>query len=193
MKHSLNQIRIIAGKWRGRRLSFPSIPDLRPTPDRVRETLFNWVSTRIVDANCLDLFAGSGALSFEALSRGALKVVAIEKNLMVIAALETSAQQLKVDREVLEVILADALEWLKHKSVTPFDLVFLDPPYSLELCAPCMQLLFERGWLKPNAWVYFEQDKPFDEALFPSGHWRLIKAKQAGQVYYYLATITVPD
>lgn len=188
MKHVRNQIRIIAGKWKGRRLSFPNAVDLRPTPDRVRETLFNWTSNRIVGAHCLDLFAGSGALSFEALSRGAAKVVAVEKNPVVILALEAAAQQLKVDVQTWEVISGDGLEWLKHTPSTPFDLVFLDPPYTAELLPICMQVLSEKKWLKSHAWIYFEQDKPFDEALFPSSDWRLVKSKRAGHVYYYLAS-----
>lgn len=186
MKHQLNQVRIIAGKWRGRRIAFPNVSDLRPTPDRVRETLFNWLSTVVVSANCLDLFAGSGALSFEALSRGAASVVAVEKNPEAISAITASAKGLSIDENTFEIAAQDALLWLQQAKPTPVDIVFLDPPYSLGLLPACIQALSENKWLKPKAWVYFEDKKPFDEQLLPKA-WQLIKSKRAGHVYYYLA------
>lgn len=188
MKHQLNQVRIIAGKWRGRRISFPNVEGLRPTPDRVRETLFNWLSHVIVDAHCLDLFAGSGILSLEALSRGASQVLSIEKNAKAVSAMNDAAQLLSIESDKWNVILGDALTWLQQKAALTFDVVFLDPPYSLELLPVCIKHLSENGWLKPESWVYFEHNYPLDENVLPE-NWHLIKSKRAGHVYYYLVQI----
>ncbi len=188
MKHQLNQVRIIAGKWRGRRISFPSVEGLRPTPDRVRETLFNWLSHLIVDAQCLDLFAGSGILSLEALSRGASQVVSVEKNLKAVSAMHDAARLLSVEPNTWNVISGDVLFWLQQKAPLRFDLVFLDSPYSLELLPVCIKYLSENGWLKPGSWVYFEHNHPIDENILPE-NWDLIKSKRAGHVYYYLVHI----
>jgi 16S rRNA (guanine966-N2)-methyltransferase len=188
LKHQLNQVRIIAGKWRGRRVSFPNVAGLRPTPDRVRETLFNWLSHAIVDAHCLDLFAGSGILSLEALSRGAASVVSVEKNTKAISAINESAQLLGIESDQLSVVLADAVSWLQQKSTIPFDVVFLDPPYSLDLLPTCIKHLSENGWLKAESWVYFEHNQSLEEKLLPVD-WQVIKSKRAGHVYYYLVQI----
>lgn len=186
MKHKENQIRVIAGKWRGRRLSFPNIQDLRPTPDRVRETLFNWLTHYIVGARCLDLFAGSGALSFEALSRGAAYVCAVEQNPMVGAALREAREAFGVDQSMLELVVADGLSWLMRTPPIPFDIVFLDPPYTLKLLLPCIRLLQEKGWLKSQSLIYCEHDQPLDAELFPASDWDVLKTKQAGRVFYAL-------
>lgn len=185
LKH---QVRIIAGKWKGRRVSFPDVEGLRPTPDRVRETLFNWLTQVIVGAHCLDLFAGSGILSFEALSRGAAGVVAVEKNTKAVSALKESVELLGLRAEQLNLISGDAVSWLQQKAGLAFDLVFLDPPYSLELLPICIKYLSENGWLKPESWVYFEHNHPMDEKLLPEG-WQVLKSKRAGHVYYYLVQI----
>ena len=187
MQHQQNHIRIISGRWRGRRVSFPNIQGLRPTPDRVRETLFNWLRPYIVGANCLDLFAGSGALSFEALSRGASYVCAVEQNLVVGASLREAARTLAVDESTLTLVSEEGLSWLNHKAVTPFDIVFLDPPYALGLLPSCLQLLQEKGWLKNQSLVYIENNAPFAPEWFPALGWQVLNAKQAGQVYYGLA------
>ena len=176
------QLRIIAGSWRGRRLRFPDVEDVRPTPDRVRETLFNWLGPRVHGARCLDLFAGSGALGLEALSRGAAEVVFVERNTVAARALrelltEWGAQNAHVER-------ADALAWLEGTS-RPFDIVFIDPPFAAGLHVPAAQRLEARGWLAPDARVYLEA--PAREPLpeLPR-EWQALKAKQAGEVGYHL-------
>ena len=180
-------VRIIAGAWRSRRLAFPASEGLRPTPDRVRETVFNWLASRLPGAACLDLFAGSGAFGFEALSRGAARVVLVEKRLEVAAALRHNREQLKAGQA--EIVHADAVEFLRGPAAA-FDIVFLDPPYASGLLGPCMQLLEVHGWLKPDALVYLEA--PQGEVLPLPETWRLVRSKTAGQVGYHLATRTRP-
>lgn len=123
-------VRIIGGQWKRRRLAVPDVSDLRPTPDRVRETLFNWLAPDVAGACCLDLFAGSGALGFEAASRGAARVVLVEQNTEVVEVLRQEAQTLR--GKAIEVVQADALAYLKQ-SPEPFDIVFVDPPYGKNL------------------------------------------------------------
>ena len=127
MASSPGKIRIIAGKWRGRKLDVIDAPGLRPTPDRIRETLFNWLQHEIVGARCLDLFAGTGALAFEALSRGAVEVTMIEADAKIVAALNKHAATLKSEEHIIQ--LADAMSWLKQ-GIKGFDIIFLDPPFS---------------------------------------------------------------
>ena len=179
---SRNRLRIIGGKWRGRKLSFPDLPELRPTPDRVRETLFNWLRNYLPGARCLDLFAGSGALAFEALSRGAEEVVMVDRLPAVVAHLSEHVRQLHIPNA--RVILADALKFLQG---TPrsFDIVFLDPPFQSALLSPCMARLATPNWLAPRAWIYIETDR--QNALPPlPANWNVLRNKQAGQVGYYL-------
>lgn len=175
-------VRIIGGAWRSRRLAFPASEGLRPTPDRVRETVFNWLTPYLPGAACLDLFAGSGAFGFEALSRGAARAVLVEKRLDVVAALRHSREQLKADQA--EIVHADAQEYLRGP-VAGFDIVFLDPPYASGLLGPCVELLDTRGWLKPGALIYLEA--PEGEALPLPSAWRPVRSKSAGQVGYHLA------
>lgn len=165
-------------------------PGLRPTPDRVRETLFNWLRPHIQGARCLDLFAGSGALSFEALSQGASQVICIEQSTLLIEGLQITAATLKADG--LTIIHTNALEWLHRSpqkidplSFQPFDIVFLDPPYAANVLNQCFNFL-EQGWLSKNALIYFEHDCPMDQATFPNS-WEILREKKAGKVYYYLA------
>jgi 16S rRNA (guanine966-N2)-methyltransferase len=175
-------IRIIGGVWRGRRFRFADIPDIRPTPDRVRETLFNWLGSRVVGARCLDLFAGSGVLGLEALSRGAASAVLIEQNAVAARALtalvaELSAQGARVERE-------DALRFLDRPAM-PFDIAFLDPPFASGLLSQSAERLEQRGWLAPEALIYVESAGR--EALPPlPANWQPLKAKQAGEVGYHL-------
>ncbi len=178
-----NEIRIIGGKYRGRKIFFPNNPELRPTPSRIRETLFNWLTPYIVNARCLDLFAGSGILGFEALSRGAIFSVFVEKDLKTVAILRENAKLLNAD--AIEIVKEDVCSWLKQ-SVTPFDIVFLDPPYQAKLLPNCFALLEERGWLHAQSFIYFESNIPIEHVILP-GSWQLLKEKKAGQVYYYLA------
>ncbi|MBK1653750.1 16S rRNA (guanine(966)-N(2))-methyltransferase RsmD [Allochromatium vinosum] len=182
---SSNQLRLIGGRHRGRRLGFPDQPGLRPTSDRVRETLFNWVAPLIEGARCLDLFAGSGALGFEALSRGAGKVVMVERAAVVARQLRANAGMLgAADLQVHE---ADALIWLERDG-EPFDLVFLDPPFAEGLLAPAIERLDRHGWLAPEARIYLEAPIQIGFPPLPAS-WELIRDKTAGQVRYGLARI----
>jgi 16S rRNA (guanine966-N2)-methyltransferase len=175
-------IRVIGGAMRGRRWRFPDIPDIRPTPDRVRETLFNWLGTHVVGARCLDLFAGSGALGLEALSRGASGVVFVEQHAAITRALSDLIAEWNV--QGAEVARADAFSYLRG-AAQPFDIVFLDPPFSGGLVAPAAALLEERGWLAPNALIYMECAAREPLPALPQA-WTERKAKQAGEVGYYL-------
>lgn len=183
MKCQTNQIRIIGGKWRSRKITFPNTLDLRPTPDRVRETLFNWLTPYLEGARCLDLFAGSGALGLEALSRDALEVVAIENNREALQALNDNIRHLKADR--ITTIMSDALTWLETNS-TPFDIIFLDPPYQSHALRSVFSLLEANNWLQESSLIYFESHTPFKLDDLPQT-WHLLRDKKAGRVYYYLA------
>lgn len=180
-----NEVRIIAGKWRGRKIQFPSVPGLRPTPNRIRETLFNWLAPYIHGASCLDLFTGSGSLCFESLSRGAAHVLSLEKNHDAYQALRTNAERLKAyDMEILQ---KDALTWLIERPIIPptFDVIFVDPPYALKALSKCFGLLENHGCLKPESLIYFESDVPIESLTIPET-WTILKKKKAGSVYYYL-------
>lgn len=181
-----NTLRIIGGEWRGRKLRFADGEGLRPTTDRVRETLFNWLQPLIAGARCLDLFSGSGALGLEALSRGAGKVMFIERNPKAVAALKENLNLLHAGNA--EVHQGDALTWLRG-TPTPFDVIFLDPPFRQDLLDPALRLLAEAGWAAPGARVYIEQEAEIGEPTLPPG-WRLVRGKQAGQVGYYLAEVS---
>jgi 16S rRNA (guanine966-N2)-methyltransferase len=172
-----NRVRIIAGAWRSRVIRFPPAAQLRPTPDRVRETLFNWLGQRLEGLSCLDLFAGSGALGFEALSRGAGRVVMVERDRTVAAALRASAREL--DAAGAEVFEGDALRYL-DSATEKFDVAFLDPPFASDLAVRALQLLPPR--LAPGARVYVESAK----ALEPSAQWRTLREDRAGAVRYAL-------
>lgn len=176
-----NQLRIIGGQWRGRKLSFASLPGLRPTPDRVRETLFNWLAAEIPGAHCLDLFAGSGALGLEALSRGASSVTLVDTAPEVTRTLQQHLQTLQ--SSAADVINCSATAWLPTAPAQHFDVVFLDPPFGQGLVAPVIDLLVP--CLKTQAWVYLETG--IDEPLpaLPES-WREHRHKQAGQVSYRL-------
>lgn len=185
-KAKSGQLRIIAGQWRGRKLSFPSQESLRPTPDRVRETLFNWLQTVVTGSQCLDLFAGSGALGFEAASRGANRVLMLEQDGHTVSALRQNVKLLEASQ--VEVRAGDVLTYLKaglDTKARPYDLVFIDPPYRLGLVPACCQLLESEGWLSEGARIYLECDA--DELLenIPQ-QWHCLKSKKAGQVGYYL-------
>ncbi len=181
-----NQLRIIGGKWRGRKLHFPDLPELRPTPDRVRETLFNWLAPHIVGAHCLDLFAGSGALGFEALSRGARSVVMIDQSPQVMLYLRDTAQRLGVTNE-LEYYCATVPGAQLPIRQYRFDLVFLDPPFHQNYLAVCCQWLQDSQCLADNALIYIEAER--DLVLSLPSQWSIIKQKAAGQVGYYLIKI----
>ena len=178
-----NQIRIIGGQWRSRRLEFPDAPGLRPTSDRVRETLFNWLAPVLPGARCLDLFAGSGALGIEALSRGAAEVVFVERDPAVVRALQENLARLKAEDGRVE--LAEALTWLRRPG-TPFEIVLLDPPFGAGLLEPVCAALEAGGWLQATAWIYLEAEAGWRPASLPA-HWTLYREKTAGMVAYRLA------
>lgn len=177
------QVRIIAGQWRGRKLAVPAVDGLRPTPDRVRVTLFNWLSSHLPGARCLDLFAGSGALGFEALSRGARVVEMVDQSPAVIKHLKATAALLKTEAAM---IYQASLPQGLHLASQPFDVVFLDPPYQANLLLPCCQYLEQHHYLSDSAYIYLEADAPISDNELPST-WRLLKREQAGAVHYHLA------
>lgn len=177
------QIRIIGGTLRSRKITFLEDPLCRPTPDRVRETLFNWLGPFIQDAVCLDLFAGSGALAFEAISRGARKVVALEQNPAIAQAIKQQATTFNIQN--LEVIQTDVRHFLQRPSET-FDILFIDPPYHSSLLAECFTLLQTNPLIKPQALIYFESNQASSSEQIPK-NWEIVREKKAGQVYFYLA------
>lgn len=175
-------LRIIGGQWRGRRLSFPDLPGLRPTADRVRETAFNWLQFYIPGSRCLDLFAGSGAMGLEAASRGAERVVLVDRAQQAYQSLVQNRDLL--DAAMVEIVSADALNFLKGKS-DPFDVVFLDPPFDSSIIGTCCKLLAEGEWLAPRAYVYLELDKATPLPELPAD-WELLRSRQAGRVGFHL-------
>ena len=171
------KVRIIAGEYRGRRIEVAPLPDLRPTPDRVRETLFNWLGQRLDGLACLDLFAGSGALGFEAASRGAARVVMVENDPRAFETLQR--QQAALGARRVQIAFGDALAWLAS-GTEAFDVVFLDPPFRQNALASVLERLPAR--LSAGARVYVEAPQPL-EAQAP---WRELKRARAGQVSYQL-------
>lgn len=181
----MGRVRIIAGLWRRRTLPFPDLPGLRPTPDRVRETLFNWLAPYLAGARCLDLFAGSGALGFEAASRGAGVVVAVERSARAARQLRENAAALGAD--TVQVVQADALAWLEGVPTRTFDIVFVDPPFAhAELASEACTRLEARGWLAAGALIYLESGDAEPAKALPAA-WRVIRRGKAGGVRYCLA------
>jgi 16S rRNA (guanine966-N2)-methyltransferase len=181
MTANRNRVRIIGGKWRSRVLRFPPAAQLRPTPDRVRETLFNWLGQRLDGLACLDLFAGSGALGFEALSRGASRAVMVESDRAAAQALRENAKALEAAG--VEVVQRDALAFLGEPG-EKFDVAFVDAPYATDLARRAMERLPAR--LKPGARVYVETAQPL-EAAPP---WAALREDRAGAVRYALFELT---
>jgi len=175
-------LRIIGGTWRGRKLRFPAAAAIRPTPDRVRETLFNWLGAATAGARCLDAFAGSGALGLEALSRGAAHVTFIEQDAAAVAALRERLAEWGAGNAL--VVRTDALRHLAAPPAHPYDIVFLDPPFAAGLLARAAALL-EHGWLREGALVYVECAAREPLPPLPV-NWQPLKAKQAGEVGYHL-------
>lgn len=178
-----SSIRIIGGEWRSRKLTVPDAPGLRPTPDRVRETLFNWLAPTIQGARVLDAFTGSGALFLEALSRGASTGVAIDSNTNAVNNLRRNLTVLQCDDA--EVLHADSLHYLSNKAEQGFDIVLLDPPFHQDLLLSACQLLEDNNWLNKGAWIYTESEQAPSSLGVPST-WRLHREKHTGQVHYAL-------
>ena len=180
MKHS--EVRIVGGAWRSRRVRFPPREGLRPTPDRVRETLFNWLGQDLTGLGCLDLFAGSGALGFEAASRGAARVVLVERDRVAFEALRANKDALQA-RQV-ELVRSDALEFVRGQGAAGYDVIFLDPPFDADYWPRLIPLL--PPLLAPEARVYCESSG----AIAWGEGWQTVKHGRAGQVTFQLVTRT---
>jgi len=186
--HRADTVRIIGGQWRSRKLHFTAVPGLRPTPDRVRETLFNWLQAEIVGAHCVDLFAGSGALGFEALSRGASQCLFIDNHPQCVDDIKKNLDHFKASggytalNDALTVLAKSPSQFSPHR----FDIAFVDPPYAADLALECCHLLADQQWLNENASIYIESAAAIEEAELPE-NWRLHRQKKAGQVHYHLA------
>ena len=172
-----NAVRISAGEWRSRSLKFPDVEGLRPTPDRVRQTAFNWLGQDMHGLNCLDLFAGTGVMGFEALSRGAKQAVLIEKSRSAYQALLDNQQQLKATQA--KILNADALQFLSQ-TLEKFDVVFLDPPYQQGWISKVLPVL--KNVLAENALVYVEAEFAIEE----TADWQVLKQGRASNVFYHL-------
>ncbi len=180
-----NQIRIIGGTLRGRKIDFYQASEdtaLRPTPDRVRETLFNWLSPVIFNAECLDAFGGSGALSFEAVSRGTTHVTLIEQCPKITKIIQENAERFNINKQQLSILCKNTLDYLAQTTQT-FDLIFLDPPFQKNLLMPCIKLIAERNLLRENSFLYTESHEPIQ---LDAKNWENFRAKKAGNVYYGL-------
>jgi len=190
---SANTLRIIGGQWRGTKLHFPDVAAIRPTPDRVRETLFNWLQPHIVGARCLDLFTGSGALGLEALSRGAAHATFVDTEALIVRYLRDTLARLHSDSG--EVIQSDALSYLEHNTAK-FDVVFMDPPFAMAADGALFARLFallQQGRLGNPAFVYLEcptaLGSPERWPGWPATGWQCHRSKQAGQVGYHLLRV----
>ena len=180
------RLRIVAGNWRSRLLDIADVKGLRPTSERIRETLFNWLAPRIVGARCLDLFAGTGALGLEALSRGARSVVFVERS-------PVAAKQLEKNIDILvgtgsagaDVVRGDALDYLQTSPGKPFNIVFLDPPFAGDMLDETCRLLAQGELLADEALIYLELPRSQQETSLPDG-WQVKKNKTAGNVRYML-------
>ena len=180
-------LRIIGGRWRGRKLTVIDSEGLRPTPSRVRETLFNWLQFSLSGANCLDLFAGTGALGLEAASRGVEKITLVEFNTGTAEQLSKNCQQLGADN--YQLVNKDAVSFLSGDQ-DQYDIVFIDPPYKLEMWSEIAEQLVSQDSLSLNALIYVEYPLTAIKPLLPS-KWQLIKEKKAGGVNYCLFKNTV--
>lgn len=187
-----NSVRIIGGTWRSRRVTFAQGADIRPTPDRVRETLFNWLRNEVSGARCLDLFAGSGVLGLEALSRGARNATFVEKTAAAAQMIRDCLQKFGASGSVIE---TDAARWLAAPPHLPerlradqFDLVFLDPPFGQNWLPRILASLHAGDWVAPGGWVYLECERISGAPALPMG-WEMLKSKSAGEVGYHLARL----
>jgi 16S rRNA (guanine966-N2)-methyltransferase len=189
MKPSAGQVRIIGGSLRGRRVPVPDLPGLRPTPDRVRETLFNWLSPHMAGARVLDLFAGTGALGLEAASRGASEVTLVESQRAAQAALRETLQRLALPK--VNLVATDALLFLES-GAGQYEVIFLDPPFAAGLLAPALAAIQRRGRLAPGGFCYVEQPRESAPPELPEG-WTLHRSGHAGEVGYHLLHVPQRD
>lgn len=176
-------IRLISGKWRGKKLPVKDIEGLRPTTDRTKETLFNWLMHDINDATCLDCFSGSGSLGFEALSRFAKKVTLLERDKSVAKQLRENLTTLKVSNA--NVIEGDSINYLNQVATEQYNIVFIDPPFHKNLVQPCCDALQSNEYLASDALIYIEREVDLKSLKLPST-WTLLKEKSTGQVTYQL-------
>jgi 16S rRNA (guanine966-N2)-methyltransferase len=179
------RLRIVAGNWRSRLLDIADVEGLRPTSERIRETLFNWLAPGIAGTRCLDLFAGTGALGLEALSRGARSVVFVERSPVAAKQLENNIAILGGASSAADVVRGDALDYLRHAADDAFDIVFLDPPFADDRLSETCRLLAEGSLLADGALVYLEMERSQHEPELPDG-WQAEKNKTAGNVRYML-------
>jgi len=177
------ELRIIGGDWRSRKLRFPDVGGVRPSPARTRETLFNWLNFHLAGSDCLDLFSGSGALGLEALSRGAARATLVDHTPALAAALRENLRLLKADNA--DVVCQDVEQYLRQPSRPPFDIIFMDPPFRQGWLARLLPLITDGSWVKPGSWVYIEHESELPQAGAPEG-WQLHRQKTAGQVTYKL-------
>lgn len=177
------ELRIIGGDWRSRKLRFPNAGGVRPTPARTRETLFNWLSFQLAGSDCLDLFAGSGALGLEALSRGAAHATFVDNCAALTTALKSNLRLLGSGTG--NVVGAEVNAYLCQRQRPPFDIVFMDPPFHKDCVATLLPLLEAEGWVKPGGWVYLEHESDMPPPDTPAS-WQLHRQKTAGQVSYSL-------
>ncbi|MBT8058643.1 MAG: 16S rRNA (guanine(966)-N(2))-methyltransferase RsmD [Gammaproteobacteria bacterium] len=182
-------MRIIAGRWRGSRLQVPDLPGLRPTGDRARETVFNWLQMHLRDARCADLFAGTGALGLEAASRGAAEVVLVEKQAHACAALRENIARLRADN--VRLVEGDALTWLDGCAPGSLDIVFVDPPFGKGLGRPVLERLADLGVVREGGLVYLETARD-EDAVAPGKPWEVLKDKALGEVRMRLLRRAAP-
>ena len=179
-----HRLRIIAGKWRSRVITFQPAEGLRPTGDRIRETAFNWLTAQIDGARCIDVFAGSGALAFEALSRGAAQCTALEQQGGAIKQLRETAASLQAEN--LDIIQADSLNYLQQSPPQePYNLAFVDPPFAAGMLNKACAFLNNSGWLAPDALIYCEMASA-DNSFIPPENWQMLRDKVSGEVRYCL-------
>ena len=185
----LNTVRINAGEWRSRLIKFPDAEGLRPTPERVRQTVFNWLGQDLTGLHCLDLFAGTGVMGFEALSRGAVSATLVEKYLPAYQALISNKQLLQANNA--EILHQDALQFLKQNTLK-FNLIFLDPPYNQAWLPKILPIIANH--LHAKGLVYVEAEYALDQAELNENiglmqHWKIIKQSKAGHVFYHLLQV----
>ena len=187
-KEKKGEIRIIGGKWKGKKIYFDLDDDLRPTPDRAKETLFNWLGQDLKKMYCLDLFSGTGALGFEAFSRGAEKVTFVERNKEYLQKIENVYLEMS-DRADCDFFCAECLEWIQNNnSGTKYDLIFIDPPFNKNLVHDLLAAILEKELLSKNGQIYFEFEKKLDLEIPESLN--LKKKKSLGKKSYVLAEVT---